>query len=168
MFSNIRAVTLGVVATAFVLSTGGLAHADDVAPVDAAATQAAVRIVTFVDKCFDVQDASPANSARIIQFTCTGGYNQDFTFDGHEIRTFAKKCLDVQDGSSANSARIIQFGCTGGTNQHFFRRDVGDGEIEIRTGYGKCLDVQNGSSANSAQIIQFTCTGAYNQRFRIR
>jgi hypothetical protein len=107
------------------LVTGALA----VAPVAYAAPAAPaqpgqVQIKTFADSCVDVEGGSPADLTDIIQYHCTGAYNQRFriTYVGYgqvEIKTFADSCLDVEGGSPADFTNIIQYHCTGGYNQRF-------------------------------------------------
>ncbi|KRV49410.1 hypothetical protein AQ490_20720 [Wenjunlia vitaminophila] len=129
-------------------------------------------IRTFADKCLDVEGASSADLTRIIQYTCHGGANQQFTLQPlhhgrYAIKTFSGKCLDVEGRNTADRARIIQYTCHGGPNQQFSFEPVPGGKLLIKTFIGKCLDVEGANTSNLTQIIQYTCHGRSNQQFVI-
>ncbi|MCM0638987.1 family 43 glycosylhydrolase [Cellulomonas wangsupingiae] len=67
-------------------------------------------------KCLDVSGASGADGARLIQYTCHGGTNQQFSWrsgDGYEqLVTRSGKCVGVVDGSTADGAALEQRTCT--------------------------------------------------------
>jgi len=76
-------------------------------------------------KCLDITDNSAADSAVALQYTCTGGLNQQWrlqdTGDGY-VRVLAQhsgKCLDVANNSTADGAFVNQYRCTTGTNQQW-------------------------------------------------
>jgi hypothetical protein len=65
-------------------------------------------------KCLDVQSASKTDGAAVIQWTCTGGTNQQWSLTnvGDHVQLVARhsgKCLDVRSGSTADGAAIIQW-----------------------------------------------------------
>jgi hypothetical protein len=78
--------------------------------------------------CLDVDDASTADGAAVIQYTCGTGTNQHWRFqdagDGYFqiIAQHSGRCLDVSGSSTANSARIVQATCGGSTSQQWQRR----------------------------------------------
>ena len=83
-------------------------------------------------KCLNVQGASKADSAKIIQYTCQGiskyndqwaliptgrtGANGDLYFIQNRN---SLKCLNAQGASSANGTDIIQYGCRWAWNTVF-------------------------------------------------
>jgi len=76
-------------------------------------------------KCLDVSGASTADGASVIQWTCSGGTNQQWSVqdagNGY-VRLVARhsgKCLDVGGASTADRASVIQWTCTGATNQQW-------------------------------------------------
>ncbi|WP_214416394.1 RICIN domain-containing protein [Sphaerisporangium fuscum] len=80
--------------------------------------------------CLDVQDASRAHGAYVLQANCWGGDNQLWRMQsvrgpkwrgtGFPFELIAKHsgmCLDVQDASRAHGAHVLQATCWGGPNQ---------------------------------------------------
>jgi hypothetical protein len=121
------------------------------------------------NKCLNVQGGSLANSAAIIQFTCSDTYvNDNFrvrpvgtTGNYQIIAISSNKCLNVQGGLVANSTPVIQFGCvdTGLNNLWRFVPVAGKPTFRIvSVQSGKCLNVRGGGQENSAQLVIFTCT----------
>ena len=81
-------------------------------------------------KCLNVQGASTANSAHIIQYTCVDNSDEMFEtvpaarVNGTDyyqlVNQHSGKCLNIQGGSTANSARLIQYTCRiDATNEWF-------------------------------------------------
>lgn len=124
-------------------------------------------------KCVDVVQASTANAAEIIQYTCSGASNQRFELrdlgNGYHnlVAQHSGKCLDVSNASTADNAAVIQYTCGSGTNQQWQLRPVsGSSRVEIVARHsGKCLDVVGQSSANGARLQQYSCWGGANQRW---
>ncbi|GAA2094720.1 hypothetical protein GCM10009801_63070 [Streptomyces albiaxialis] len=128
-------------------------------------------IWTFAGRCLDVWGAGTEDHTRIVQHTCHGGPNQQFTLhpagDGlYEIRTFAGKCLDVWGASAEDSTPIVQYSRHGGPNQRFSLHPVGQGLFEIGTFADKRLDVHEFRTDDHAPIIQYPGHGGPNQLFR--
>jgi hypothetical protein len=144
-----------------------------------AGTSANVNYVNLVarhsGKCADVANASSADNAEIIQYTCGTGYNQQWwpkdLGNGYvqlQVRS-SGKCLDVASGSTADNAKVIQYSCGSGTNQQFQFQDAGGGYYRIVARHsGKCLDVTSASTANSARVIQYACGSGTNQQWQRR
>jgi hypothetical protein len=125
-------------------------------------------------KCLDVANASTANHARVNQFDCHNGANQQFMFirvtgNIYEIRPvhsfIVPRCLDIEGPSSADGAILQQFTCNGQTNQQFRLLDdppsVGGTSRIVSVFSGKCLDASNATSP----VVQSTCNGQLSQRF---
>jgi len=84
--------------------------------VDAGGGYSTVRSV-HSGKCLDVSGASGADGARLIQYTCHGGTNQQFSWrsgDGYEqlVTRSSGKCVGVVGGSTADGAALEQRTCT--------------------------------------------------------
>lgn len=74
--------------------------------------------------CLDVAHASLAHAAAVVQGTCWGGTNQQWSFlpigdDGYYlvVARHSGKCLDVAHISPSAGARVVQGNCWYGTNQ---------------------------------------------------
>jgi hypothetical protein len=124
-------------------------------------------------KCADVVNASTANNAELVQYTCGSGYNQQFSqrdAGSGYVQLVARHsglCLDVANASTADSAQIIQYTCGSGSNQQFQLQDAGSGYYRIvARNSGKCLDVASAATANGARIKQYSCNGGTNQQWQ--
>lgn len=122
-------------------------------------------------KCLDVSRASRDNGARVIQWDCHGGTNQQWRFVpvGNYFKIVARhssKCLDVHSGSRDNGARVIQWDCHGGDNQLWRLVPAGRRVKIVAKHSGKCLDVYGASRDNGARIIQWDCHGGSNQLWK--
>jgi hypothetical protein len=125
-------------------------------------------------KCLDVAWASTAHGADVIQGTCVGGRNQQWTprpVGGGYYELVARhsgKCLDVAWASTAHGADVIQGTCVGGSNQQWRFVPTSSGYYQIIARHsGKCLDVAWASTAHAANVIQGTCVGGTNQQWRL-
>ncbi|WP_055703320.1 RICIN domain-containing protein [Streptomyces silaceus] len=124
------------------------------------------------EKCVDVADRSTADGARLVQWGCNGGVNQQYWLkDSGEgrVRIMARhsgKCLTVDGGSSDDGAAVVQAGCDDSGRQEW--KVVGDGTgIRLTAAHsGKCLDLTNQSTADGTALIQWTCNGGDNQKWR--
>ena len=121
------------------------------------------------NKCLNVQGASTANSAKIVQYDCSStATNDKFKLVPQGTDTYwiqgvgSGKCFNVQGNSTANSAAIIQYTCATTANTLWWIDEVPDKPTVrlVSTSSGKCLNIQGGSTANSAALIQYTCTAA--------
>ena len=125
-------------------------------------------------KCADVASASTANNARLIQYTCGSGTNQQFRLQNLNngyyqiVARHSAKCLDVTSASTDDNATVIQYTCGSGTNQQWQLSSVGSGYYTLTARHsGKCLDVASASTADNAALIQYTCSGATNQQWSL-
>jgi hypothetical protein len=128
------------------------------------------------NKCLNVSGNSTANSAKIIQYTCSPtAANDKFQLVQQPDNTYlikgvgSGKCLNVQGGGTADSTPIIQYTCSTAANT-LWRVNAVPGKPTIRligVQSGKCLNVPNASVDNSVQLVQYTCTttGAANEQF---
>jgi hypothetical protein len=133
--------------------------------------------------CVDVQGASSANGARILQYTCNLGTNQDWYFryvttpaEGYKIMPGSggavHKCLDVVGGGTHDGADVQQWDCNANTAQQvwqLYQITANPPSYQLRPAHveGKCLDVRDNSTAPGARLQIWTCIPGVpgNQRF---
>jgi hypothetical protein len=123
-------------------------------------------------KCLDVTAASRANGARLQQWRCTGGANQQFQLQATGggwsmlLARHSGKVVDVAGRSRADGASVWQWTWLGGANQQWRPVPVGGGAVElVSRNSGRCLDVTAKSRADGARLQQWRCTGGANQQF---
>ena len=123
-------------------------------------------------KCMDVNGASQASGATVIQWNCGTGGNQRWTEEdagGGFNRLKASHsgmCLDLASQSSANGVGLVQATCGTGASQQWSREDAGGGYYRlINRLSNKCADVPGGSGTDGVQLIQWNCNGGQNQQW---
>ena len=122
-------------------------------------------------KAADVNEASAAAGARLVQWTTNSRPNQQFEFvdagDGH-VRIKARHSgLFLQAGGSGSD--VTQQAGTGSTNQQWRVVDHGGDVISlVNRASGLAMDVWEHSTADGARISQYTYNGNPNQRFTRR
>ncbi|TDD03292.1 RICIN domain-containing protein [Nonomuraea diastatica] len=124
-------------------------------------------------KAADINEASTAAGARLIQYTANGGPNQQFEFvdtgDGHVRLKARHSGLFLQPTGTATGADVVQQADTGATVQQWRVVDHGGDVISlVNRESGLAMDVWEYSTANSARITQYTYSGNPNQRFTRR
>ncbi|MEI9952488.1 MAG: RICIN domain-containing protein [Pseudomonadota bacterium] len=148
--------------------------------VDAAAgtLNGATRNFQFVNaksgKALEVQGASSADGAAIIQNPATSAASQKWglKYDGagyFRITNLASnKVLDVPDESTADGVKLKQWKETDGDNQAWLLVDLGGGLVQIRNKHSsKLVGVVDGASADAAAIEQRTAGSGDEQRWRL-
>jgi hypothetical protein len=128
-------------------------------------------------RCADVSGRSTASGGDVIQWTCNGQTNQQFSFSHlgagiYEIRPIhSNLCMGVVGNSSANGADVVQLTCGSQSGQRWLVRPVsgqtGVFELLAQTGTDRCLSVSESSTTAGADIVQSACGGLASQRFRI-
>ncbi|WP_162549870.1 RICIN domain-containing protein [Hymenobacter nivis] len=119
----------------------------------------------------DVNQASTANGAGIIQYAQNGGNNQQWQLAAASGYYTIKNrnsglLLDVNQASTANAAPIIQYQGNGATNQQWLLAAGTDGYYKITNrNSGQVLDVNGASTATAAGIIQYPSNGGANQQW---
>ncbi len=79
-------------------------------------------------RCLDVTSGNTADGARVIQYACGLGTNQQWQVQdagSGYVRLVARhsgRCLDVISASTSDGARLAQYGCNGGANQQWLWR----------------------------------------------
>jgi hypothetical protein len=123
--------------------------------------------------CVDVSEASTANDAPVLQYTCNGGGNQKWRLvaaGGHYqiVSANSGKCLNVSKSSTANGALITQYSC--GTQSNFLWDvvPVGNGYSHlVGVGSRRCIDVRgDGYSTPGVQLEIWDCNNGDNQKFK--
>ncbi|GAB2602626.1 glycoside hydrolase N-terminal domain-containing protein [Streptomyces capparidis] len=121
-------------------------------------------------KAADIESASTAAGAALIQWTANGGANQRFDFlasaGGHYRIRSRNSGLVLQAADSG--AGIAQQPDTDATGQQWRVVDQGGGVVSlVNRRSGLAMDVWQASTADGARISQWNLTGAPNQRFRL-
>jgi hypothetical protein len=119
-------------------------------------------------KMADVNGASTADLAKVIQWPWHGGNNQQWQFVDRGSGYYnlknrnSGKCLDVTSVSSSDGALLIQYTCGSGNNQQFQLVAVGS-YYQLRARHsGKCVSIVGNSTADGVQLEQRTCSNTNN------
>jgi uncharacterized membrane protein YgcG len=122
--------------------------------------------------CLDVSGASKLDGAPVIQWTCSGRANQQWTLKSagtgiyNLVSVNSGKCMDVYTGSTLRGAAVDQWTCNGHTSQQWQAVSKGSGQYELHAVVsGLCLDVTGASTLTGTKLEQWTCNGGSNQRF---
>ncbi len=121
------------------------------------------------EQCLDIDHAITADGRNIIQWPCSGGSNQRWSYDETSglIRSMQNPhyCLD-NSGSYANGANIILRSCNGNSNQRF-KFDPETGKIAIRNNPAQVIDASGASADAGASIVTWAFWGGNNQRWNM-
>lgn len=119
-------------------------------------------------KYADVSGVSQSDGANIIQWSSTGGANQQWEMvDAGSGYIYLKashsgKCMRGVNGN------VVQYSCnTGWWTEMFERVDAGSGYYILKNrNSGTCLRIENSSTSNGASIILDNCnTGYWSEQF---
>ncbi|WP_367129397.1 glycoside hydrolase N-terminal domain-containing protein [Saccharothrix sp. HUAS TT1] len=120
----------------------------------------------------DVNGASTAVGAALVQWPGTGGANQRFEFlpSGDHYRVRARHSgLVLQVSGTGTGVDITQQRDAGTPNQLWRLVDHGGGVVSlVNQQSGLAMDVWSASTADGARISQWTATGSSNQRFQLQ
>ncbi|WP_201295009.1 MULTISPECIES: RICIN domain-containing protein [unclassified Nocardiopsis] len=117
----------------------------------------------------DVENASTADGAQLIQWNRSDGAWQQFRFvpagDGYYriVNRNSGKAIDVWEHSTANGAEIRQYTDHGSANQQWSPVDTGSGVQLINRNSGKALEVWEWNSAAGGRLSQYDSLGGANQ-----
>ncbi|MDX5566110.1 alpha-L-fucosidase [Streptomyces sp. ID05-04B] len=124
-------------------------------------------------KVLDVNAASSADGAAVIQWPWTGGTNQQWKLlpntDGSYRLSNVRsgKVLD-SPGGSAEGAALDQWTDTDANNQWWKLVPATSGYYRlVNVGNGWCADVKDASTADGAALIQWRDTGGTNQEWQV-
>jgi lysophospholipase L1-like esterase len=122
---------------------------------------------------FEIQGASTATGAGLVQNTRTDAQSQQFRFidaGGGYYRIQARhsgQVLDVWGKSLADGATIAQYTDQNSTNQQWQVQESGGYATFISRLSGKALDVWERSTTSGTRISQYTANGGTNQQFQL-
>jgi alpha-L-fucosidase 2 len=121
----------------------------------------------------DINGASTAAGATLIQWQANTGLNQQFDFlasDGGYYRVRARHSgLVLQVAGNTSGADITQQPDANTTSQQWRVADQGGGVVSlVNRQSGLAMDVWTGSTADGARISQSALTGSSNQRFLLQ
>jgi hypothetical protein len=124
-------------------------------------------------KAADINGASTAAGARLIQWAVGSGLNQQFELvasDASSYRIRARHSgLVLQIASNSSGADITQQPDTNAASQQWRIVDHGGGVISlVNQQSGLAMDVWQASTADGARISLWTVTGSANQRFQLQ
>lgn len=123
--------------------------------------------------CMDVSGWSTASGAKVQQWACHDGRNQQFDLVSvgsyFQLRNVnSGLCVNIQGASTANGAKTIQYACGAGPNDQFsLQRDSSGAYYLLARHSGKCLDVSGWSTSNGTQLQQWDCHYRDNQKFAL-
>jgi alpha-L-fucosidase 2 len=124
-------------------------------------------------KAAEIDGASTAAGARLVQRQTAGGLNQQFEFlpaDGgyHRIRV-RHSGLVLQVAGTGTGADITQQPDTNAAGQQWRVEDQGGGVVRlVNRQSGLAMDVWQASTADGARISQWTPSTGTNQRFQLQ
>ncbi|GAB2868366.1 non-reducing end alpha-L-arabinofuranosidase family hydrolase [Lentzea nigeriaca] len=125
-------------------------------------------------KALDVNGASTADGAKLVQWSRSNANNQQFQFVDagsgyYKLRArHSGKLADVLGASTADGAAIVQWTDNGGTNQQFRLADSDSGYVRLlNRNSGKAVEVQGGSTADGASVVQWSDWNGSNQQWQL-
>ncbi|NUP48249.1 MAG: hypothetical protein HOW97_13195 [Catenulispora sp.] len=153
---------------AAVLAAGTISLATSPPPAAAAATFTTTVVNQASGNCADDPNSSTTAGTQLIQYSCNGGTNQNWTFTPVSGTTATYTvtngasglCVDVSGRSTADNAQIIQWSCNGQTNQEFTLQAVGSAFNLVAVHSGKCVVPTGDTTANDTVLVQLPCTTA--------
>jgi O-Glycosyl hydrolase len=119
----------------------------------------------------DVNGASTANSASVIQYTDNGGNNQRWKLVSagngyYKIQNVnSGLLLDVNQSSTTGGTALIQYQDNGGYNQQWLPVDAGGSLTLVNRNSGMTADVNQASTASGASVIQWADNNGTNQQW---
>ncbi|MHA7582338.1 RICIN domain-containing protein [Paenibacillus vandeheii] len=121
----------------------------------------------------DVNGASTAGGATIIQWNDNGAANQQWKLESagngyYKIRNVGSGLLlDVNQSSTQGGAALIQWQDNGGNNQQWLPVDVGGYLVLVNRNSGLTVDINQGSMSAGASTIQWADNGGANQQWSL-
>jgi hypothetical protein len=144
-----------------------------------AASAASTGINVGSGLCLDDSNSQTTTGVQLIQWTCNGGSNQNWTFtlvsgttSTYSITSFAGLCVDVSGRSTADNAAVVQWTCDGQTNQEFQAQPVSvSGQSStfnlVAVHSGKCIVPSGDSTASNTLLVQLPCSTAGTRVWRV-
>jgi poly(3-hydroxybutyrate) depolymerase len=130
-------------------------------------------VASHSGKSADINGASTAAGAVLIQWSTSTGLNQQFDFvdsgDGYYRVRARHSGLVLQATGNNSGADIAQQPDTNTASQQWRVVDQGGGAVSlVNKQSGLAMDVWSASTADGAHISQYTLTGNANQRFQLQ
>ena len=124
-------------------------------------------------KAADIEGASTAAGAALIQWTANGGANQQFEFvesgDGFWRIRARHSGLVLEVSGTGTGADITQRPDSGAASQQWSVVDHGGGTVGlVNRASGLAMDVWGQSTDDGARISQWNPTGSTNQQFNLQ
>jgi alpha-L-fucosidase 2 len=124
-------------------------------------------------KAADVNGASSAAGAVLIQWAIHSGLNQQFDFvdagSGYWRIRARHSGLVLQVSGNGTGADITQQPTSTATSQQWSVTDHGNGTVSlVNRSSGLAMDVWSAATADGARLSQWNVTGGTNQRFELR
>lgn len=125
-------------------------------------------------KCLEVNNASLADGAGVLQWTCHRMNHQLWRVidlgNGYQrlVVEHSNKCLEVNNASNTPGAGVLQWPCHGGTHQQWKRIDRGNGWVQFQARHSsQCLEIDHASFANGAGALQWHCHDGWHQQWGV-
>ncbi|MFI6152706.1 RICIN domain-containing protein [Kitasatospora sp. NPDC051170] len=175
--THARIIALCAGLPALVLGTGGV--------VNASTTDTNYSVLynfNTNNQCLAVGAGSIDNGAGVIQWNCTNGFEQEWSFDRLPTKTFngstwyhvvnlkstlqrgTPMCLAVPGGTSALNTQLMQWPC-GDWNDHWWRKISTDyaNTFALENLNGLCIGVGGNSHVPGAPVVQWSCDNGPEQ-----
>ncbi len=129
--------------------------------------------------CLDDPNSQTTTGVQLIQWTCNGGTNQNWTFNlvagttaTYTISSFAGLCVDISGRSTASGGQVIQWTCNSQTNQEFTAQPVTvSGKTNtfnlVSVNSGLCIAPTGDSTASNTLLVQLSCTTATTRVWQV-
>lgn len=123
-------------------------------------------------KCVDAEAGGWTTGARIIQYACHNGDNQQWTLTAvaGAYQIAGKRlgeCITPNNGTAQENAPMVQHPCGAYANQLWNVKFVGNTVQFTGQQTGMCLAVVNSSQQDVAQLVQQTCQGIDSELWNV-
>ena len=121
----------------------------------------------------DVSGASTADGAKVVQWSATGGTNQQWTIGQVSAGVYtlvgvaSGKCLEVPGSSTTQGTQLDIWTCNGGANQRWAPLWTGTTYVFVNLNSGWVVDVSGSSTAAGATVDQWAANGGANQSWGV-
>lgn len=166
--------------TAAALFAAGLSVVSAASPAAASVAFTSTAVDQGSGDCLDDPNSSTTTGTQLIQWSCNGGTNQNWTFTPVSGTTASYTvtsgvsglCIDISGRSTADNAQVIQWSCNGQTNQEFTLVPVSVSGVTNTFNLqavhsGKCVVPSGDSTANNTVLVQLPCTTATTRVWRL-
>lgn len=106
--------------------------------------------------CLDAAGSYPKAGSNVSSWTCHGGKNQSWKFQGKKLVNGSGLCLDIEGGKS----NLIVWSCHGGANQQW---TLSGGRLKNVN--GKCVDIAGESAKAGTNVMVYNCHSGKNQQW---